>query len=311
MGFKELFDFSKGEQMAIVLLLILLLLIIGINFLPISAPSNPIFSESQLDSILSLHRSAQAQQEELRQQKFDAANPDYSVASDRLKPFNFNPNKLPDADWKKLGLQDYQIRNIKNYEQKGGRFFRKEDLKKIYTITATEYEILEPYIVIPAYSNVQLAKSSMKSENVVRKATETRKPRTIREIELNHADSLDLIQLPQVGPWFAHRILKYRRILGGYSHYNQLLEVYGMEKERLDKFVGYLTIDTTKIEPLRINYIEFKMAVRHPYFSYGLTKAVFNYRERKGMITNWETMQQLVPKGDSLSVYLPKYLQYN
>lgn len=311
MGFKELFDFSKGEQMAIVLLLILLLLIIGINFLPISVPSNPIFSESQLDSVLSLHRSAQAQQEELRQQKFDAANPDFSAASDRLKPFKFNPNKLPDADWKKLGLQDYQIRNIKNYEQKGGRFFRKEDLKKIYTITATEYEILEPYIVIPAYSNAQLAKSSMKSENAVRKAAETRKPRTIREIEINHADSLDLIQLPQVGPWFAHRILKYRRILGGYLHFNQLLEVYGMEKERLDKFVGYLTIDTTKIEPLRINYVDFKQAVRHPYFSYGLTKAVFNYRERKGMITNWETMQQLVPEGDSLSVYLPKYLQYN
>ncbi len=68
---------------------------------------------------------------------------------------------------------------------------------------------------------------------------------------------MDLIQLPQVGPWFAHRILNYRKILGGYSHHNQLLEVYGMEKDRLDKFISYLTIDTANIESLRINYADF------------------------------------------------------
>jgi len=311
MGFKEQFDFSRGEQLAITALLIMLLLFIGISFFPLSVPVNPVFSNHQLDSVLSLHKSAQAHQEQLRQEHFDAANPDYSAAADRLNPFIFNPNKLPESDWKKLGLQDNQIRNIKNYEQKGGRFFRKEDLKKIYSITATEYEILEPYIVIPIHSNVQLAKSVMKSENRVRKAVPADKQHAIREVELNSADSLDLIQLPQVGPWFAHRILSYREILGGYIHQNQLLEVYGMEKERLDKFVGYLTIDTANIDPLRINFVDFKQIVSHPYVSYGLTKAVLNYRERTGMIANWEILQQLVPKGDSLSVYLPKYLQYN
>ena len=311
MGFKEQFDFSKGEQMAVLLLLMVLFLFVGLNFLPMALPDVQVFSDHQLDSVMSLHKSAQSQQEKLRQESFDAANPDYSAAADKLNPFNFNPNKLPESEWKKLGLQDYQIRNIKNYEQKGGRFFRKEDLKKIYTITATEYEILKPYIVIPVHGNAQLAKSVMKSENAVRIAVKSEETQIIREIELNSADSLDLLQLPQVGPWFAHRILKYRTILGGYTHKNQLLEVYGMEKERLDKFVGHLTIDTANIQPLRINYVDFKEVVRHPYLSYGLTKAVFNYRDRKGMISNWEVLKQLVPEGDSLSVYLPKYLQYN
>ncbi|MCK9450372.1 MAG: helix-hairpin-helix domain-containing protein [Bacteroidales bacterium] len=311
MGFKEQFDFSRGEQLAVTALLIMLLLFIGISFFPLSIPVNPVFSDHQLDSVLSLHKSAQAHQEQHRKEHFDAVNPDYSAAADRLNPFIFNPNKLPESDWKKLGLQDNQIRNIKNYEQKGGRFFRKEDLKKIYSITATEYEILEPFIVIPIHGNVQLAKAVMKSENKVRKAVSAEKRQAVRDVELNSADSLDLIQLPQVGPWFAHRILRYREILGGYIHQDQLLEVYGMDKERLDKFVDYLTIDTANIDPLRINFVDFKQVVRHPYFSYGLTKAVFNYRERTGMIANWEILQQLVPKADSLSVYLPKYLQYN
>src|SRR5690554_707696 len=49
--------------------------------------------------------------------------------------FTFDPNGLPTADWERLGLADRQIRMIKNYEAKGGRFRNREDLKKIYAIT--------------------------------------------------------------------------------------------------------------------------------------------------------------------------------
>ncbi len=50
----------------------------------------------------------------------------------------------------KLGLTDKQISTIKNYEAAGGKFKRKEDLKKIYSISDIEYKILEPYINIPS-----------------------------------------------------------------------------------------------------------------------------------------------------------------
>jgi competence protein ComEA len=62
--------------------------------------------------------------------------------------FYFDPNSLPDNGWRKLGLSAGQIRVIKNFESKGGRFYQKQDLKKIYSLSKEEYDLLEPYIRI-------------------------------------------------------------------------------------------------------------------------------------------------------------------
>ena len=46
--------------------------------------------------------------------------------------FTFNPNTLETEGWRKLGLSERQAKTIMNYRSKGGRFYKKEDLKKIY-----------------------------------------------------------------------------------------------------------------------------------------------------------------------------------
>ncbi|MBU2556343.1 MAG: helix-hairpin-helix domain-containing protein [Bacteroidetes bacterium] len=311
MGFKEHLDFSKGEQLAVVVLILILLVFIGVYFIPLNSVNKRAFSSVEIDSILSRHQHAKAQQQEKQKQKFDAVNPDASAAAEKLTPFKFNPNKLPEAQWKKMGLADYQIRNIKNYELKGGKFFRKEDLKKIYTITDLEYSILEPYIEIPDLSRSTIAKSTISNEKKLTKPAKEEKPKQISSIEINSADSLLLLQLPQIGAWYAHRIMQYRAILGGYVNKNQLLEVYGMDRERYTQFEKFIEVDTSQTQRLRLNYADFKEVVRHPYISYALTKAIFNHRERKGMINDWKTIEQLLPADDSLSVYLSHYLQYN
>ncbi len=66
----------------------------------------------------------------------------------RLHPFPFDPNDLPESKWKEIGLTERQIKIIKNYEAKGGHFYKKSDLKKIYGISTEEFEVLEPYIRI-------------------------------------------------------------------------------------------------------------------------------------------------------------------
>src|SRR5580698_390114 len=63
--------------------------------------------------------------------------------------FPFNPNNLTAEQWKQLGLSGHQATVIEHYRAKGGHFYNKEDLKKIYAITADDYNRLEPYIDIP------------------------------------------------------------------------------------------------------------------------------------------------------------------
>lgn len=309
---KRPLQFSKQEQRAIVVLLVVLVLLIAVNVMPWPFSITRKVELHNLDSIIQLHQMAQMEQERLREQSFDVINPDAAVLADKLNPFPFNPNMLPEADWKRIGLTDRQIRNIKNYEKSGGKFFRKQDLKKIYTISEAEYLILEPFIEIPEPKSARIARASdqnsaqAKPENVVVAEVET--PRTL--VEINTADSLQLIALPGIGPWFAHRIMQYRELLGGYRQKEQMLEVYGMDTARAESIYGLIRIDTTQIRKIRLNFDDFRALVRQPYMSYELTKAVVNYRDRKGQIKSFEQLRQLSKNQTESLEKLKYYIDY-
>ncbi len=315
---KQHLQFSRQEQTAIVVLLVILVLLIAVNVMPWPLTTERKVEIHNLDSIFQLHQMAQMEQERLREQNFDVTNPDAAVLADKLKPFSFNPNKLPEADWKKMGLSDRQIRNIKNYEKSGGKFFRKEDLKKIYTISEAEYQILEPFIEIPEPKRARLARASelktgqkeqieqIEQENVV--TLEAKTPNVL--VEINTADSVELLSLPGIGPWFAHRIIQFRDLLGGYLQKEQLLEVYGMDTARAESVYDLIRIDTAKIRKIRLNYDDFRTLVRQPYMSYELTKAVVNYRNRKGQIKSFEQLRQLNTNPEELTEKLKYYIDY-
>lgn len=99
-------------------------------------------------------------------------------------------------------------------------------------------------------------------------------------IELNTADSALLTTLNGIGPVFANRIIKYKNLLGGYYSKNQLLEVYGFTNEKLNIIKDFIIIDTSKINKLDVNNMEFKNILRHPYFDYETTKNIVNERDK-------------------------------
>lgn len=61
--------------------------------------------------------------------------------------FEFNPNTISLQELLALGLSQKQAQTIINYRAKGGRFYKKEDFKKIYSISNKLYDKLSPYIV--------------------------------------------------------------------------------------------------------------------------------------------------------------------
>jgi DNA uptake protein ComE-like DNA-binding protein len=144
---KNYFVFSKTESRGIFILLSILFLLIIINFLlPWLITSDNIdFSEFEKEiEQLKEGKSSNVVAIDKESAKLDE-NINYP---ERLKPFMFDPNGLPSEDWKKLGLEDWQIKVIKNYEAKGGVFRDKDDLAGIYSISEEEFRILEPFISI-------------------------------------------------------------------------------------------------------------------------------------------------------------------
>ena len=120
---------------------------------------------------------------------------------------------------------------------------------------------------------------------------EERKP---IKVELNSADSVNLLNLYGIGPSFAHRIIIYRGMLGGFYEEKQLLEVYGMDSSRLEMFREQLIINTDSIRKIAINKATFKELLKHPYLDYETVRDIVNYRERVASITHPDTLRSII-----------------
>ena len=299
---QSFFTLSKSEQRGnLVLIFLVLLAVIAYFILPhLFKPENSDFKE--FEQKIAAFRDAQQQ---IRDSIFierlqNTGKLDSSLASQKIKPFPFNPNNLPIEAWKELGLTDKQIKTIKNYEAKGGQFHRKEDLKKMYVISEIEYELLEPYIRIPSQSTTKTTKEREKKKK--RKA-----PFTV--VEINTADSLLIVENLKLAPWLAVRIIKYRNLLGGFYKKQQLAEVYGFDSISLVKRNQAVRVDTTFIQKLDLNIASFKQLVRHPYISYELTKYIVNTRQANGGFNSVQELKRSLLVSESLFGKLRPYLK--
>jgi DNA uptake protein ComE-like DNA-binding protein len=178
--------------------------------------------------------------------------------------FPFDPNTLSAAQWKQLGLNERQVEVLEHYKTKGGRFYRKEDLKKIYAITAADYNRLEPYINIPGPTFV------------------SKKIKPGEVIELNSADSSRLTALTGIGPSFAPRIIRYRDRLGGFYRKEQLKEIYGMDSLKYAALSRQVSVNPHLVKKIDINTISFDQLRLFPYLSYKQVNAIIQYRAQHG-----------------------------
>ncbi len=110
----------------------------------------------------------------------------YSFKKNNL--FDFDPNLISDEAWEKLGLSSKQIKVIRNYVKKGGRFYKKDDLKRIYSIPEAQYLLLEPYINI-ANNKIDYPNDKFKKSVISKSSSQ------IPIIELNTADSVMLLKV--------------------------------------------------------------------------------------------------------------------
>ena len=174
--------------------------------------------------------------------------------SDAKKPgrtyesFAFDPNTVSVADLQRLGLSERQAESIENYRSKGGRFRSKEDFRKMYVVSDTLFARLEAYIDIP-------------------------------KLELNRADSAALVALRGIGPYYARKILDYRERLGGFVDAAQLLEIDGLDADRLAGFSEDVTVDAKKIRKIDLWHASDTVLARHPYIGAKGARSVLRYRQ--------------------------------
>jgi long-subunit acyl-CoA synthetase (AMP-forming) len=103
-------------------------------------------------------------------------------------------------------------------------------------------------------------------------------------------DSTTLVELPQIGPYTAVRIIEFREKLGGFIDKEQLRDVKGMDSARFATIQPYINIGEVETRKIDINRADFKALVHHPYLNYEQVKRITLLPEpfslEKGELTN-------------------------
>ncbi|NMB37159.1 MAG: helix-hairpin-helix domain-containing protein [Bacteroidales bacterium] len=165
----------------------------------------------------------------------------------KVESFPFDPNTISLEDLVRLGLSERQAEVILNYRNKGGLFRKKEDFARMYVVSDTLYQRLEPFIDIP-------------------------------KLELNTADSAALVTLRGIGPYFARRIIEHRERLGGFFDPQQLMEIEGMDRERYEGFALSVKADSSHVKKIDFWSLTKEELEAHPYIGSYAAKGIIRYR---------------------------------
>jgi DNA uptake protein ComE-like DNA-binding protein len=291
--------FNKQERNGVFLLCLILMLVILLRlFLPLLLdginPLERMATEPELPAANERHENApQLPRDDVRDVK----------AQQRHERFVFNPNTLSAEDAKMLGFPEKLSKTLINFRSKGGKFFKAQDLQKLYGMSAGLYAALEPYVLIPD------RKRTFQRDTLYPKQSYPTKTFVKNIVEINAADSLAIVYLKGIGPGFTKRILKYRTLLGGFHSPEQLKEVYGMNDSTYAILTSQIVIDKHQITKIPINAIDLQSLRKHPYFNFQSAQAIINYRSKHGKLAEADLMALGVIPQEKLALILP-YLQY-
>ena len=241
--------------------------------------------------------------------QYDKRKSSYSEENDIIKGelFYFDPNSITGTEWKRLGLRDKTIKTIENYRSKGGRFYKPEDLQRIYGLHNDEYEKLKPYIKIESNTpkaNKESVSSVPKDEIQPSKISVPR----YSIIDVNNADTTAFISLPGIGSKLATRIITFREKLGGFYSIEQIGETYGLPDSTFQKIKQWLKLDNPSVKKININTATVDEMKTHPYIKYSLANPIIAYRNEHGSFSKIEDIKKVMAVTEEIYKKIAPYL---
>lgn len=218
--------------------------------------------------------------------------------------FPFDPNTLDAAGWKRLGIRDRTITGILHYREKGGRFRRADDIRKIWGIPPDMRERLIPYVCIAI--DAAPPEQSGYPTPVFRKPP----PAAPVVIDINQADSAAWEALPGIGPSLASRIIRFREKLGGFYSIDQVAETFGLPDSVFRLIVPRLQLRQTSVQQLAINESDVSVLAAHPYIRFKLARLIVSYRLQHGNFKTPRDLLMIPACNDSLIQKLAPYLKF-
>lgn len=210
---KDTFYYTQSERRGIFVFSFLLVLLLLLNSL-----TTHFYTPSKTD----FTAFKEAIKEFKKEQKVDLP---------KRKRFPFNPNIASKKDLVELGLDPTIAQRIINFRQKGGRFYKKRDLQKIYGLTKENYRDLESFITLP---KPKLLSKKLPSRRL---QPHTFNPNTVTKKELISMG----VAVKAVNQW-----MNYRSKGGFFKQKKDVGKIYALSPSQFQQLESYIEIPVFK-----------------------------------------------------------------
>ncbi len=145
-----------------------------------------------------------------------------------------------------------------------------EEFRACYVVSDSIATALEPYIIFNC-------ETAQEDENSL--------------VDINLADSVELVSVYGIGGKSAQAIIDYRKKLGGFHSANQLSEIKMITESNFDKILQQISCDSCDISKIDVNFVPAKKLIGHPYISARMLRRLLKVRQLKG---GWCTVAEMI-----------------
>ena len=249
------------------------------------------------------------------------SNSEYSSKSFSRKTYNenrvreinlsaFDPNTVTADQLIYMGINEKTADNWQKYLKKGGKFYKKEDVAKIYGITPNVFKMLSPYIILKEEEKKSFRRDSTKNFSQDKGGFYTNKEKEKFIVDLNTCTDMELMELNGIGEKLSARIIKYRDKLGGFVRIDQLKEVYGLPAETYELIKDQIVVDGKMINKIRINLAEPQNLYSFPYIPKREAYQIFNYRRQHGNFRSINDLRKIKSLDETFIQKIEPYLDF-
>lgn len=235
-------------------------------------------------------------------------------SSPEVALFPFDPNDASIEELQALGIPRRTARTILKFREKGGRFYQKSDLRRIYNLDEEDYRRLEPYIRLP---ELRPSPPAVLVEKSAARLFEF-DPRTVRAEELQEMGLSEKVALTFV---------RFREKGGKFEKPEDLLRVYGMTPEDVRRLTPYVRFPRTpsrtpadsleeafsapETEPLRIDINRASASEWQQLYGIGpvLSARIVRFREKLGGFHAVEQIRETYGLPDSTFQKIKPFLE--
>ena len=138
-----------------------------------------------------------------------------------------------------------------------------------------------------ASQDIENTLDSQKKDSV---AERPRKFDAVTQVDINTADTTELMRIPGIGSYRSGKIVEYRRKLGGFINAEQVMEACDMP----DEILQWVRVDTDMpVRKVNVNKLSLHRMMNHPYITFYQARAIVEYRKAHGDLKGIEDLKGL------------------